>query len=112
MDVGMSVSDSTLSPGIDPLHRGVKVTPAGKSDPSIWHSGQYYYHTVLKEQPDLNWHSPEVREALSASSRAPRAQFPARAGRYFGLGRPKRSSTAAGGPHAYRVTNCDQGIGL
>jgi hypothetical protein len=37
MDVGMSVSDSTLLPGIDPLHRGVKVTPAGKSDPSIWH---------------------------------------------------------------------------
>jgi hypothetical protein len=44
--------------------------------------------TIRQEQPDLNWHSTEVREALSASSRAPRAQFPARAGRYFGLGRP------------------------
>ena len=27
-------------------------------------TGQYYYHTFLKEQPDLNWHSPEVREAI------------------------------------------------
>lgn len=27
-------------------------------------TGQYYYHTFLKEQPDLNWHNPEVREAV------------------------------------------------
>jgi alpha-glucosidase len=27
-------------------------------------TGQYYYHTFLKEQPDLNWHNPEVREAI------------------------------------------------
>lgn len=27
--------------------------------------GQYYLHTFLKEQPDLNWYHPEVREALS-----------------------------------------------
>ena len=26
--------------------------------------GQYYLHTFLKEQPDLNWENPEVREAL------------------------------------------------
>lgn len=25
---------------------------------------QYYYHTFLKEQPDLNWHNAEVREAF------------------------------------------------
>jgi hypothetical protein len=31
MDVGMSVSDSTLSPEIDPLHRGVKVTPLARA---------------------------------------------------------------------------------
>jgi alpha-glucosidase len=27
-------------------------------------SGQYYYHAFLAEQPDLNWRSPEVREAI------------------------------------------------
>lgn len=26
-------------------------------------SGQYYLHTFLPEQPDLNWHNPTVREA-------------------------------------------------
>lgn len=25
---------------------------------------QYYYHYFLKQQPDLNWHNPEVREAM------------------------------------------------
>lgn len=25
---------------------------------------QYYYHTFLKEQPDLNWRNPEVQEAM------------------------------------------------
>ncbi|GGE28642.1 alpha-amylase [Agaricicola taiwanensis] len=28
-------------------------------------TGQYYYHAFLKEQPDLNWRNPEVREAIS-----------------------------------------------
>ena len=27
-------------------------------------SGQYYYHAFLKEQPDLNWRNPEVRNAI------------------------------------------------
>ncbi|MEA3310079.1 MAG: alpha-glucosidase [Chloroflexota bacterium] len=27
-------------------------------------TGQYYYHYFLKEQPDLNWRNPEVKEAL------------------------------------------------
>jgi alpha-glucosidase len=26
-------------------------------------TGEYYLHTFLPEQPDLNWHNPEVREA-------------------------------------------------
>jgi alpha-glucosidase len=26
--------------------------------------GQYYYHEFYKEQPDLNWHNPEVRKAM------------------------------------------------
>ncbi len=27
-------------------------------------TGQYYYHSFLKEQPDLNWYNPEVKEAI------------------------------------------------
>ena len=27
-------------------------------------TGQYYYHAFLKEQPDLNWRNPEVRNAM------------------------------------------------
>ncbi|MFC2064402.1 alpha-glucosidase [Chloroflexota bacterium] len=26
-------------------------------------TGEYYYHMFLKEQPDINWHNPEVRKA-------------------------------------------------
>lgn len=31
-----------------------------------WDAGtaQYYYHAFLKEQPDLNWRNPQVREAM------------------------------------------------
>ncbi len=28
------------------------------------HTGQYYYHAFLKEQPDLNWRNPEVVAAM------------------------------------------------
>jgi len=28
-------------------------------------SRQYYYHAFLKEQPDLNWHNPAVRDAMA-----------------------------------------------
>jgi glycosidase len=28
-------------------------------------TGQYYLHSFLKEQPDLNWRNPEVKEAMS-----------------------------------------------
>lgn len=27
-------------------------------------TGQYYYHAFLREQPDLNWRNPEVRQAI------------------------------------------------
>ena len=27
-------------------------------------SGEYYYHYFFKEQPDLNWHNPEVKAAM------------------------------------------------
>lgn len=30
---------------------------------------QYYYHFFFKQQPDLNWHNPEVREAMYAVMR-------------------------------------------
>ncbi len=28
------------------------------------HTGQYYYHAFLKEQPDLNWRNPDVRREM------------------------------------------------
>ena len=28
------------------------------------HTGQYYLHSFLKEQPDLNWRNPDVKEAM------------------------------------------------
>jgi alpha-glucosidase len=32
-------------------------------------TGQYYYHAFLKEQPDLNWRNPAVREAMHGALR-------------------------------------------
>ena len=32
-------------------------------------TGQYYYHMFLPEQPDLNWHNPDVRRALKDATR-------------------------------------------
>src|SRR5262249_11262628 len=29
--------------------------------------GQYYFHAFLREQPDLNWRNPDVRETLTAN---------------------------------------------
>ncbi len=36
-----------------------------------WHekTGQYYYHTFLREQPDLNWRNPEVQERMFQTMR-------------------------------------------
>ncbi|WP_225712349.1 alpha-amylase family glycosyl hydrolase [Bradyrhizobium semiaridum] len=31
--------------------------------------GQFYYHSFLPSQPDLNWRNPEVREAIAATMR-------------------------------------------
>jgi len=41
--------------------RSVFGGPAWTADPD---TGQYYYHTYLPEQPDLNWRNPQVREAM------------------------------------------------
>ncbi len=32
-------------------------------------TGQYYCHSFLKEQPDLNWRNPEIKEAIFAALR-------------------------------------------
>jgi alpha-glucosidase len=32
-------------------------------------SGQYYYHAFLKDQPDLNWRNPQVRQQMYAAMR-------------------------------------------
>ncbi len=39
---------------------------AWELDPS---TGQYYYHFFFKEQPDLNWRNPQVRQAMFAAMR-------------------------------------------
>ncbi len=31
--------------------------------------GQYYYHFFFKQQPDLNWHNPDVKEAMFSAVR-------------------------------------------
>jgi alpha-glucosidase len=36
--------------------------PSWTLDPA---TGQYYYHTYYREQPDLNWRNPEVRRAVA-----------------------------------------------
>jgi alpha-glucosidase len=59
----------------DPLH--VRVGSPEMSPPNNWQScfdgsawtyvperGQYYYHYFMKQQPDLNWHNPEVKQAM------------------------------------------------
>jgi alpha-glucosidase len=35
--------------------------PAWEFDPDL---GQYYYHMFFKQQPDLNWRNPQVRQAM------------------------------------------------
>lgn len=54
----------------------------GKNPPNNWFSafggsaweydadtGEYYYHYFFKEQPDLNWHNPQVRKAMFDAAR-------------------------------------------
>ena len=40
--------------------------PGWTRDPA---TGQYYYHSFLAQQPDLNWRNPEVRTAIYAAMR-------------------------------------------
>ena len=56
-------------PGTEPGTAGAEPTnwesffggPAWEYDPA---SGQYYLHLFAREQPDLNWENPQVREAV------------------------------------------------
>ncbi len=63
-----------------PLHKGEG--PGVKSPPNNWQScfdgdawtysperDQYYYHYFMKQQPDLNWHNPEVKKAMWDATR-------------------------------------------
>jgi len=40
--------------------------PAWEYDPA---TGQYYYHCFFKQQPDLNWRNPQVKQALWDAAR-------------------------------------------
>ncbi len=66
----------------DPSPPGDDWKPARERLPNNWMShfggpawtfdestGQFYLHSFLKEQPDLNWRNPEVREAIYAAMR-------------------------------------------
>jgi alpha-glucosidase len=51
--------------------RGVRVPPNNWQscfDGDAWtyvpERGQYYYHYFMKQQPDLNWHNPQVKQAM------------------------------------------------
>ena len=52
----------------DPINGGPPTNWRSIFGGSAWEfdetRGQYYLHTFLKEQPDLNWENPEVRKAL------------------------------------------------
>ena len=52
----------------DPVRGSVPNNWKSVFDPSAWEydevTGQYYLHSFLKEQPDLNWQNPQVRSAL------------------------------------------------
>ena len=47
----------------DQLGLGVLAGPAWTYDAA---TGEYYLHLFAPEQPDLNWESPEVRQAVYA----------------------------------------------
>jgi alpha-glucosidase len=51
------------APGGGPPNNWISVFggPAWELDPA---SGQYYLHSFLREQPDLNWRNPEVERAM------------------------------------------------
>lgn len=52
----------------DPVNGGIPNNWRSVFDPTPWEfdetTGQYYFHSFLKEQPDLNWQNPEVRQAV------------------------------------------------
>ncbi|NED97112.1 DUF3459 domain-containing protein [Phytoactinopolyspora alkaliphila] len=52
----------------DPRDGGPPNNWTSEAGGSVWEwdagTGQFYLHSHLKEQPDLNWRNPEVREAL------------------------------------------------
>jgi len=53
--------------GIEPNNwRSIFGGSAWELDPQ---TSQYYYHAFLKEQPDLNWHNPEVRASMLSAMR-------------------------------------------
>lgn len=52
----------------DPVNGGVPNNWKSVFEPTPWEfeekTGQYYFHSFLKEQPDLNWANPEVMKAV------------------------------------------------
>ena len=84
-------SGGTRSPTAAPPNNWLSIFggSAWEFDPA---TGQYYYHAFLKEQPDLNWRNPEVREAMldvaAVLARPRRGRVPGRRHLAHGQGRP------------------------
>jgi alpha-glucosidase len=66
-----------LTPVPSPAERERGAEGGVRAEPNNWQScfdgpawtyvperGQYYYHYFMKQQPDLNWHNPEVKAAM------------------------------------------------
>ena len=49
------------APGGGPPNNWLSQFGGGRLGPSMPRAGQYYLHSFLKEQPDLNWRNPQVR---------------------------------------------------
>ena len=76
-------------------------------------TGQYYYHAFLKEQPDLNWRNPEVRQAMFDVLRfwleRGRGRLPRRRALAHDQGRPvprQPAATRTGCPPKVPTTRC------
>lgn len=58
--------DASPSGGVPNNWQAIFGHSAWKLDPK---TNQYYYHFFYTEQPDLNWHNPEVRKAMYDTAR-------------------------------------------
>ena len=76
MDSPLPMGDREASRSATEGGQGVRMPPNNWQscfDGDAWtyapERDQYYYHYFMKQQPDLNWHKPEVKEAMWDAAR-------------------------------------------